>query len=262
MSARRYDALTWPEVPDALASRWLVLPTGGVEQHGPHLPLSVDSLLAERLAARVAERVDGFVAPTVTYGARSLPGSGGGHRYPGTVHLPGDLLIQVYAQLVRSFIGAGARRLLVLNGHWENEAFLHEAVDQVRERGELEGRTLVALSWWSVVGEADVREIFGAFPGWHAEHAGQTETALVLALAPELAHMDRAVDHHGAIPAGIYRHPAPDAWCGTQGVLCPTVHATAEQGRRLLDLIVDRLVALLAPGPAPGLASATDRRES
>jgi creatinine amidohydrolase len=240
----KYSHLTWPEVGGAL-SNWLVLPLGSIEQHGPHLPLCVDEVLAETLADEVAERVGGFVAPTFAYGARSLPNSGGGPRYPGTVHLSGEVLLKAYQEIISSFIRGGARRLLVLNGHWENEGLIFEAIDACRENGRLAESTVIALSWWAVVHERDMVEIFGSFPGWHAEHAGQAETALMLAYNDQLVHMDRAVDHHDSVPAGIYAHPSPEGWSGNDGVLARTTHATSEQGRLLRALVVDRLVALL-----------------
>jgi creatinine amidohydrolase len=91
-----------------------------------------------------------------------------------------------------------------------------------------------------------MHNIFGEFRGWHAEHAGQAETALMLAFFADRVRMDRAVDHSDLVPAGIYRYPTPERWSGTDGVLCPTTHATAEHGRRLASLVVDRIVSLLA----------------
>ncbi|MEM9455248.1 MAG: creatininase family protein [Myxococcota bacterium] len=241
----KYADLTWKEVGEALANRWLILPIGSVEQHGPHLPFAVDASLAELFSTKVAERVEGVVAPTLWYGARSLPNSGGGHRYPGTVHLSGEVLLRVYREIITGFVRAGAGKLLLLNGHWENEGLLLEAVDGCREAGLLGGADVVALSWWSVVEARDMTDIFTEFPGWHAEHAGQAETALMLAFYGDRVHMDRAVDHRERVPAGIYRHPTPETWSGTDGVLSPTTHTTAEHGERLASLVVDRLASLL-----------------
>lgn len=240
-----YARLKWGDVPRALSEHWLIIPIGSLEQHGPHLPLAVDSVLVERLATRVASAVDGIVAPTVPYGARSLPNSGGGPSYPGTVHVAGDLLTRFYEALLVSFVRCGATRLLVLNGHWENEPFVVEAIEKCREAGILESRRVVALSWWSVVHEEDMRDIFGAFSGWHVEHAGQAETALMLAVAPDLVSMEEAVDHCLDIPHGIYQHPTPDAWKGNLGVLSRTRHVDAVMGQELADLVISRLQCIL-----------------
>jgi creatinine amidohydrolase len=167
----KYEELTWPEVSNGLAEKWLILPLGSIEQHGPHLPLCVDSMLAESIAVRLAQRVSAIIAPTFSYGARSLPNSGGGPSYPGTIHLSGQTLLSAYKDLVRGYVAGGARRLLVLNGHWENEGLLFEAIDSLREARELGKATVLALSWWSLVQQRDMQEIFGAFSGWHTEHA-------------------------------------------------------------------------------------------
>jgi creatinine amidohydrolase len=245
MTPIRYENLSWTEVQDTLCQHWLIVPFGSVEQHGPHLPLGVDSFLAHHLAMDVADVVCGMVAPVVTYGARSLPNSGGGPSYPGTIPVPGHLLSEFYAAIISGYVTAGARRIFLLNAHWENEAFMFEAIERCREHRQLEQAQVLALSWWSVVGDKEMADIFGAFPGWHAEHAGQAETALMLHYRPDLVRMDKAVDHHDAVPAGLYRYPTPTAWSGNQGVLSVTSHVKPDMGRALAALVKDKLVGLL-----------------
>lgn len=245
MASIRYEHLSWPEVQEQIGRHWLLLPFGSVEQHGPHLPLAVDSLLSYHLAADVADAVHGIVAPVVSYGARSLPNSGGGPKYPGTILIPGHLLSEVYAAIIAGYVTAGARRLLLLNAHWENEAFLFEAVERCREQRQLEQAQVLALSWWSVTTDKEMADIFGVFPGWHAEHAGQAETALMLHYCPHLVHMEKAVDHAENVPAGLYRYPNPASWTGTMGVLSRTRHVNAEMGARLAVLVKDKLAQLL-----------------
>jgi len=241
----RYEEMSWTGVEQALRERILFIPVGSMEQHGPHLPLNVDAVLAQRISGDVASDRGGIVAPAISYGARSLPNSGGGLDYPGTIYIRGDVLVRTYADIIASFLRAGARRMVLLNAHWENEPFLIEAVENCREDGLVGSSEIAALSWWSVVSEADMIGIFGSFPGWHQEHAGQAETSLMLHYAPELVHMEHAVDYPEAIPAGVYMLPPPAAWKGNMGVLSATRHATPEQGRALADLIRKRLVELL-----------------
>ncbi|MFD0382238.1 creatininase family protein [Streptomyces stramineus] len=76
--ARSYTDLTSAETAGALGGHTLVWPIGATEQHGPHLPLSVDSVLAEEFGRAIAEELDGFVLPVQPVAARSLPQSGGG----------------------------------------------------------------------------------------------------------------------------------------------------------------------------------------
>lgn len=241
----RYGNLAWPQVTEVLASKWVLVPVGSVEQHGPHLPLDVDTVIPEALCKALSPRVSGLMAPTISYGARSIPASGGGPSYPGTIRIRGRVLIEFYEDIISGFISAGAHRILLLNGHYENEPLLVEAAERCREKGISADAIVVITSWWSMVSSDVIEEIFhNDFPGWHAEHAGQTETALMLYLAPERVG-DERVDHPRPGPAGIYRHPVLPNQIGTKGVLSRTSGVTAEMGKTLFEHLVERLEQLL-----------------
>ena len=77
----KMERMTWREF-EAKKDRVLILPVGATEQHGPHLPLCVDAVLAEQFACRLAQAVSGVVAPTLSYGYKSKPLSGGGPSFP------------------------------------------------------------------------------------------------------------------------------------------------------------------------------------
>lgn len=245
MTAMLYENLVWPDVRELLQKHWLIMPVGAIEQHGPHLPLGVDKLLAQRISWDVAQVLDAIVAPVIGYGARSLPNSGGGPSYPGTIYLHGNVLINVYYEIICKYIVAGATKILLLNGHSENEAFFIEAVEKCRENGFLENVTLLALSWWNVIEEKEMTEIFGEFPGWHMEHAGQAETALMLHYTPELVHTDKLVDHQSPIPSGIYQYPTPSSWVGNDGVLSKTTHVAPAMGKQLATLVKTKILSLV-----------------
>ena len=88
--------MTWPEFAERLEHDPVVfLPTGMLEQHGPHLPMGVDHMLPAAIAAVVADEVDGIVAPPVNYGYKSMPRSGGGPGFPGSCGLDGATLSAV-----------------------------------------------------------------------------------------------------------------------------------------------------------------------
>jgi creatinine amidohydrolase len=230
---RRYGDLASPEVPGALAHTLVILPFGAVEQHGPHLPLTVDLDIAEALAAELATGLGGCVAPSITYSARSLPQSGGGPSFPGTIAVRGRTLIDYLVDVLGAYARTGARRVLVVNGHYENEPFLFEAIEVCREAGQLDGVEVIALSWWSVVSDEVLRELFGdAFPGWHAEHAGLCETSLMLHLRPETVRSVRP-EHPEPPRAGVYLHPIDPERISDRGVLARTSGASAETGHVL-----------------------------
>ncbi|WP_226367328.1 creatininase family protein [Pseudonocardia sp. ICBG162] len=239
MSAVRYTDLTSSEVQGAIRGATLLWPVGSTEQHGPHLPLGVDSVLAEAFATAIAERVHGLVLPTVTIGARSLPQSGGGLSFPGTLYVAGPELIRYLAEVLRSISQLPFAHLVVVNGHFENEPLLLEALDEACRSGGMIDREVTAFSWWNLVDENWMRDQNAHFPGWHAEHAGHTETSLMLHLQPELVRQDRP-NHDTPPPPGIYLHPIDTAAASTDGVLSRTSEASAAAGAALFDHIVQR----------------------
>jgi creatinine amidohydrolase len=239
--------LTSAQVADAVRGRTVVWPIGAIEQHGPHLPLSVDLILAEAFAGEIARELDAFTLPAQAIGARSLPQSGGGLYFPGTVYVAGDTLVRFLRETLTALVALPMARLIVVNGHYENEPFLFEALDQVRERGLLDSTEVFAFSWWSLVRDtwtdAEIRE----FPGWHAEHAGVTETSLMLHLRPDLV-TDERPDHDNPPRAGVYLHPVDVAQTTHHGVLSSTSGADAGLGEKLLRHVVDEATAMVREG--------------
>lgn len=241
----RYEDLTTEEVPAGLAAGPLILPLGSIEQHGPHLPLSVDLDIALAVAAALAQRVGGLLAPAVCYTARSLPASGGGSTFPGTIHVKGQVLLPYLSAVFGAYLSAGVRDLIVINGHYESEALIFEALDSSREDGVIGGARVLALSWWSVVEESLVRELFGnSYVGWHAEHAGLCETSLMLYLRPDAVRPIR-VDHATPPPCGVYSYPLDPGRVSTRGVLSATTNSSSDAGKQIFEHICLRLSKLL-----------------
>ena len=240
-----YGDLTWKQVTQSLDHRILFIPCGSLEQHGPHLPLNVDTVITEEIAKRIASTCGGIVAPAINYGARSLPGGGGGYGFPGNIHIRGELLIEIYYDIIHSFLKNGARRLVIINGHWENYSFLIEAIEKLREENKLEGKKLCSLSWWDVVNSEEMIGIFGEFFGWHTEHAGQAETALMMYYHSEKVLLNERVDTDHIHPENIYGYPIPEDWSSENGNLCNTTHVTYQMGEQLAKVIEARLNELV-----------------
>ncbi|HXC32713.1 MAG TPA: creatininase [Verrucomicrobiae bacterium] len=240
-----FEKLTIETVRAEGARKILILPIGSVEQHGPHLPLTVDIEIPARIAARVIETIDGFAAPAVSYGARSLPQSGGSPDIPGTIRVRGSVLTDYLKDVIAGYIAAGFQSIVVLNGHYENEGFIFEALELCREAGKLDGARIIAVSWWSLLPQSLLDRLFGdRFQGWHAEHASACETSLMLHLRPELVGSAR-VDHATPPRAGIYAFPIEASEASTRGVLGNTSSSSAEIGKALFEEICAQLVALI-----------------
>lgn len=239
---------TWPECGSVAGTRdrpiadprgpLLLVPTGSVEQHGPHLPLGVDAMVADAVAHGVAARLDAagrrlgpargwrgtqvFVGPPVNYGA-----SGEHEGFPGTVSIGQLALSKLLLELGRSAC-RWAGTLVFVNGHGGNTTSLVRAVTRLRA----EGRT-VAWVPCSAGGDA---------------HAGRTETSLMLALAPWLVRDDLAERGNVAPVGELIERLRREGVSGVSanGVLGDPAGASQAEGRRLIDRMVDRTAALIA----------------
>lgn len=207
----------WPEVGAPL----LLLPLGATEQHGPHLPLETDTIIAAAIADAVAVRHPYvMVAPPLPYGA-----SGEHAGFPGTLSLGAAGLELAVVELVRS--AARVRGVIVVCWHGGNAEPLARAVHRLRG----EGRTLAA--WGPSLTGGDL-------------HAGRTETSLMLALAPHLVGDARSAE--ATKPASellplLRKHGVKH--CSRSGVLGDAAGATAREGNALLGELAGSLAALV-----------------
>jgi creatinine amidohydrolase len=244
----RIADLTWPEYEArAGAGPVVFLPVGALEQHGHHLPLATDALIAAKLAERAATRLDGLVLPTITYGARSLARSGGGDQFPGTVNLDGPTLIALVRDIVREQARHGVTRVVALLGHGENDPFVIEGAELGRRDAAGAQPRVLILGWWQLLTPGDVAPLFpDGFPGWDREHAARVETALMLALAPEQVRLEHIgpVDPVGAPPYVLL--PTAVGSVPSQGSLADPRGVTSAMGNQLADLIVDRIASTVA----------------
>ena len=217
----------------------MLLPIGSTEQHGPHLPLGVDTYIAEGIAYEFAKVHDVIIAPTLSYGYKSKPLSGGGPLFKGTIDLNGVTLINLVKDILCEFARDGFNQIFIENAHFENQAFIEEAMDLATSL--YPNLKVVQSNWWDVLDEKTVNEIFKdiPFPGWALEHAAITETSLMMYLKPELVHeelMPKDVKAN-ALPYSVY--PARPDLVPECGVLASPVGSTKEKGK----LIVDKAIA-------------------
>jgi creatinine amidohydrolase len=233
--------LSWPQFQEKMAAGAPVfLPLGTTEQHGPHLPLNVDVVLPTGVCERVARAVGGIVAPAIPYGYKSMPRSGGGEAFVGTTSLDANTFALVVRDVIRSLATDGARRIVVVNGHFENCWPAVEGVDlALRElrRDGIGGIRLMRLEYWDFVHRATLDKLFpDGFPGTELEHASLLETSLMLLLRPDLVEMDKVpVDGPATFPT-YDMHPLPaDFGLPPSGVLARAERSSAEYGQLLMD---------------------------
>jgi len=233
------EHMTWEEYRDQVGRRIIILPVGSLEQHGPHLPLSVDVVIPTSLAKMVCEELDAMVLPPIAYGYKA---QGGGQLFPGTTSLDGTTLINLTLDILRETYRHGGRRFLVLNGHYENAAFVTEAVQLFL--CDADGARVLILSWWDQVSDEMIDELFteAGFPGWEMEHAALTETSLMQYFAPELVREDRIIDDQSERMRTYSIFPTPDDIIPESGVLYKATLASWEKGEKLARQLVDTIV--------------------
>lgn len=222
MEQTRLERTTWPTLDGRRPV--VVIPVGSCEQHGPHLPLGTDTIVATTLADRAATRLDDVVVgPPLT-----ITASGEHQGFPGTLSLGTAVVEELLVELVRSADWTGG--VVLVNGHGGNHAPVTAAVERVRA----ESRRV--LAWWPRVDGGDL-------------HAGRTETALLLAIDPTL--VDRvtaasvaAVPVDAATLARLRARGVREV--SDSGVLGDPADATVEHGRELLERLTDDLVAAIA----------------
>ncbi len=238
----RLDDLTWYEL-DALTKAGppiLILPTGSLEQHGPHLPLNTDTILPLAVADRVAAQIGALVAPPLPYGYKSQPKSGGGNHFPGCASLDGA----TYINLVRDM---------------ENQWFLTEAADLALRalKGEgIAGVKIIKLGYWTFINAATEAVLFPeGLLSWELEHAAVMETSVMLHLVPHLVRKDLIPDGPAANFPRYDVYPFDTGPIPPTGVLSSAISATAAKGETVLAQIVPEIAAALQEALSQGVRS-------
>ena len=222
-----------------------MLPVGSLEQHGPHLPLNTDSAIAASMAGGIADQTGALVAPGLGYGYRSQPASGGGEIFPATTSLSGAGLTTATRDVLCALVRHGYRDLALVNGHFENSAFIIEAAHLATEQHP--DARIVVLNWWEQLRAERLDKIFdGAFPGWEAEHAGIAETSLMMHLCPDRVRTDRIEDRLAAVgPPSYTALPERAGLVDPSGVLRTAQGSSAGIGKSIYDDVVTACTAIV-----------------
>ncbi|MYK33525.1 MAG: creatininase family protein [Boseongicola sp. SB0670_bin_30] len=240
-----------PVFRDLPADLVAVLPVGAIEQHGPHLPVSVDRDLVDATVTRCLEHLasDQNVLFLPTLG---ISKSGEHDRHPGTLSLSADTLISTLRDMGASVARAGVERLFFLNGHGGNTAVLDVAARDLRISHDM----IVATGSW--FGFAEPEGVFDAEALEDDIHAGDSETSAMLAARPELVDADQARNFLSETRTwkqsnrfiGLAGRPARPAWIiddlNVDGACGNASTATAEKGGHLLDTAARNFALFLA----------------
>ena len=212
----------------------VILPVASLEQHGPHLPVEVDSILGETVAARSAVKIDArgqavVVLPVLWTGLSEHHMSFGG-----TITLDNAAFAAVVEGVIRSVIRHGFRRVVLLNAHGGNENALRTITDDLTPRLRV---PIVQFTYWyaAAVPIAKILEKQGGL-----SHACEAETSMMMAVRPELVAVDRipasGTNETHDMPSGVYRWRSL-ASRTTSGALGHPEAASRDKGERLIDAI-------------------------
>lgn len=234
-----------------LAQAVAILPIGAVEQHGPHLPLSVDRDLTLAVLTRALPLIDPALI-VLALPVQAIGKSTEHLAWPGTLSLSADTLLRVLQDIAASVRRAGVPRLLILNGHGGNRALLELACRDLR--ADL-GLVTAHVARDDLAG---VGAITGEDEARNGLHAGDVETSAMLAAHPALVRMDRAKDFGSAHlrwqaahpDLGLGAAPLRPGWLmgdlNPQGAVGNAAAATAAKGEALLTNAARNLARLVA----------------
>lgn len=231
----RWEEYSWPQISTLVEHhKAVIIPVGAIEQHGPHLPMNVDTEIDVAVSEAVSAATGIPTIPPVSVGVSSSHGD-----FAGTLTLRPETLIAVMEDLTDSLYRTGVRQFIFLSGHIWNSGALDVSIEKLRTRyDDIRARSIGYVSMYPG-GEVDGHVQYGR----GLMHANYFETSVMLHLRPELVDMSRVVSHRDVDSFWDYRMDQ----VSESGVWGRDVEqASAEHGRSEFDRCVVRTARALA----------------
>ncbi len=245
---RYYPYLTWTQV-EAMSDKEntvIVQPVGAIEQHGPHLPLVVDTALGTAAISQALEQlpesVPAYCLPPLCYGK-----SNEHWHFPGTITLSAATLTAVLTEVAESIYRSGFRKLVLLNSHGGQPQVLEIVARDLHQR--YEDFWIFPHFVWQAPHQ--IGEMLEPRERREGIHAGDAETSMMLAILPDQVQMDWAVKEYPPELGGelSLEDRLPISWCvrdiSRSGVIGDPTGATAEKGQAMLDQVAAGWVQVL-----------------
>src|ERR1700744_1117865 len=248
---RDWTAIDWTKVDAATAARWIaVLPLAATEQHGPHLPLETDVLIAQAYLARVREHLSSS-APATFLPIEEIGISSEHTDFPGTLTLSPESAIRSWMAIGESVARAGLKKQVMVTSHGGNSAAMSIVAQELRAQ---HGMLAVTTSWGRL---SAAETLFPAEEVEHGIHGGAIETSIMLARLGAQVTRGAIADFRPLTIAMkknfrwvSAKRPAPFAWqtqdLHPSGAVGDATLASADKGERLLDQGAKAFCELLA----------------
>jgi len=234
--------MTWKELQEFVYScdghATIVIPIGCLEEHGPHLPLTTDGLLAMDFAAAAVQdsSLQAIAGPVVDFGVSVLT-----QGFPGTVKVRFDTLRALMENLMDSCVAWGFKTMILWTWHGgrSHEMCLREA--SINVLGKHDGIDIFILPGVKLFEDETFKQKIATIIETAGEHADELETSLMMYLHPDLVHEDKLVVEYPAIPK--YKVIPAGAPYMTNGIIGDATRATAEKGKALFEMILEEMIA-------------------
>jgi creatinine amidohydrolase len=247
---RYFPYLTWTDI-EAMPDKEnvvIIQPIGAIEQHGPHLPIIVDSAISMgvlgKALTQLKENIPVYALPCLYYGKSNEHWG-----FPGTITLSAETLLSVIWEMAESIYRAGFRKLVLMNSHGGQPQIMEIAARDIHQK--YEDFLIFPLFTWRVPHMA--RELLTKEELEYGIHAGDAETSIMLSLLPDQVKMDKAVKKYPpAMPENSLlsiEGKLPFAWLTKEltksGVIGDATVASVEKGDRLLESVAAGWVQLI-----------------
>ena len=232
-----FDELSMPEAEKAAKDgKVIIIPCGSVEEHGTHLPLCTDSIQAEYIAMKVAQKTDCFVAPPLRYGLCNST-----RNFPGTITISFDTLRSIMKDILEEFVRNGFKKILIITGHagGSHMTAIRFAAKTVitKHMNENNKTRIMVCSDYDFAFDIRDKDLDD-----RDSHAGTIETSRVMAIRSDLIK-GKGTKNYPDLPR-FEIIPDPERYF-TSGVMGDPTIASSTKGQKINDYIIQQIVKLV-----------------
>jgi creatinine amidohydrolase len=231
------ENLKYPEIATYLKTKKsIIIPFGSIEQHGPHLPLGTDTIIAKYIANEVGSCTNTIVAPVMPFGF-----SPGLHtKFPGTISIGSNTYIAMIMEIIKAITNSGFRDLMIISGHGMNMHPLRTAIMEFLDNNDARA---IIMGYW------ETEEVSKFIEEGDGVHCTILETSMMLYLQPELVDMTKGINEYRKPRFMLGKNEIKQL--SKSGIIAETMKSTKEKGKLAFEAAVEgisRKVIMLEDG--------------